>query len=76
MGAVVNATADTLSIKKGITNKQQKAHILTYDDHRMAMAFAPLTLLLERVTIEDKGVVRKSYPDFWQDLESLGLTGF
>ena len=76
MGAVVEATRDTLTIKKGITNKQQKAHILTYDDHRMAMAFAPLTLLLDGVTIEDKNVVRKSYPDFWKDFASLGLTNF
>lgn len=41
----------------------------TYNDHRMAMAFAPLALLLP-VEIEDKSVVSKSYPDFWKDMNS------
>jgi 3-phosphoshikimate 1-carboxyvinyltransferase len=38
----------------------------TYDDHRMAMAFAPLALL-GPVTIQEPGVVAKSYPSFWED---------
>lgn len=42
----------------------------TYEDHRMAMAFAPLAMLHE-VLIEAPKVVEKSYPDFWKDLESL-----
>ena len=45
-------------------------NIKTYDDHRMAMAFAPLSLLTE-ITIEDENVVGKSYPNFWKDLENL-----
>ena len=51
-------------------------HILikTYDDHRMAMAFAPLSLLIKEVEIEDLHVVEKSYPDFWKDLEKAGFT--
>lgn len=44
----------------------------TYEDHRMAMAFAPLALL-HPVSIEDPEVVGKSYPDFWQDLQHLGF---
>lgn len=76
MGAVVEATEDSLEIKKGITDFQQKAHILTYDDHRMAMAFAPLALLLESVTVEDRQVVNKSYPNFWKDFASLGFSDF
>ena len=43
----------------------------TYEDHRMAMAFAPIALQ-NIVTIEDKNVVAKSYPDFWRDLEGVG----
>lgn len=43
----------------------------TYHDHRMAMAFAPLSIL-NPVIIEDPEVVGKSYPDFWKDLISLG----
>ncbi len=76
MGAVVDTTLDSLTIKQGIVNTNQKAQVRTYDDHRMAMAFAPLTLLLKKVTIEKKDVVRKSYPNFWNDLASLKLTGF
>ncbi len=76
LGAIVEASEDSLEIKRGITNFDQDAHILTYDDHRMAMAFAPLALLLNQVTVEDKTVVRKSYPDFWTDFASLGLTEF
>ena len=44
----------------------------TYDDHRMAMAFAPLALQ-DSITIEDKSVVAKSYPKFWRDLELIGF---
>jgi 3-phosphoshikimate 1-carboxyvinyltransferase len=44
----------------------------TYEDHRMAMAFAPLALL-SKIIIADPQVVRKSYPRFWQDLESVGF---
>ncbi|MBK8505658.1 MAG: 3-phosphoshikimate 1-carboxyvinyltransferase [Saprospiraceae bacterium] len=43
----------------------------TYHDHRMAMAFAPLSII-KPVAIEDPEVVGKSYPDFWKDLVSLG----
>lgn len=44
----------------------------TYEDHRMAMAFAPLALLTP-VEIEEPLVVIKSYPDFWTDFQHLGL---
>lgn len=44
----------------------------TYEDHRMAMAFAPLAVL-HPVVIEEPDVVRKSYPEFWADLEGLGF---
>lgn len=47
--------------------------INTYDDHRMAMAFAPLALVLNEMEIEDYRVVEKSYPHFWKDLESIGF---
>jgi 3-phosphoshikimate 1-carboxyvinyltransferase len=44
----------------------------TYEDHRMAMAFAPLALLMP-IEIEEPMVVIKSYPDFWTDFQHLGL---
>lgn len=50
-----------------------KVSIATYEDHRMAMAFAPLVLKVNKVEIEDHKVVGKSYPSFWEDLESVGF---
>jgi 3-phosphoshikimate 1-carboxyvinyltransferase len=47
--------------------------ILTYKDHRMAMAFSALAQELGQVCISDPGVVGKSYPNFWKDLNTLGL---
>jgi 3-phosphoshikimate 1-carboxyvinyltransferase len=47
--------------------------IKTYKDHRMAMAFAPLAIILDNIIIEDPDVVSKSYPDFWDDLKYLGF---
>ncbi|HEY9006977.1 MAG TPA: 3-phosphoshikimate 1-carboxyvinyltransferase [Ohtaekwangia sp.] len=44
----------------------------TYRDHRMAMAFAPLATLME-VEIEKPEVVKKSYPNFWNDLKTFGV---
>ncbi|MBT8286461.1 MAG: 3-phosphoshikimate 1-carboxyvinyltransferase [Bacteroidia bacterium] len=44
----------------------------TYNDHRMAMAFAPLALVTD-LLIADADVVSKSYPDFWKDWSALGI---
>jgi len=51
----------------------EKVFINTYDDHRMAMAFAPLALVIHEVEIEDYMVVEKSYPAFWMDLQKVGF---
>ncbi len=45
----------------------------TYQDHRLAMALAPLALRCTHVTIDDAQVVNKSYPKYWNDLASLGF---
>jgi len=50
---------------------EEEVSIATYDDHRMAMAFAPLSKITP-LMIEDYMVVKKSYPDYWNDLEKLG----
>jgi len=47
--------------------------ITTYKDHRMAMAFAPACLKTGKIRISDPGVVSKSYPGFWKDLETAGF---
>jgi 3-phosphoshikimate 1-carboxyvinyltransferase len=46
--------------------------VATYKDHRMAMAFAPLALLTS-FKVEEAMVVSKSYPDFWEDMLTLGI---
>ncbi len=50
-----------------------RPQIQTYDDHRMAMGFAPLSMKIPSIEIQDPWVVKKSYPDFWKD---LALAGF
>lgn len=47
--------------------------VATYDDHRMAMAFAPVALVRHRVVIKNPKVVSKSYPEFWNELRSVGF---
>lgn len=50
--------------------------IATYKDHRMAMAFAPMSLVLpsNSILIDDPGVVSKSYPNYWEDLRKAGFS--
>jgi len=50
-----------------------KPRFKTYNDHRMAMALAPLALICDEVLIEDPLVVNKSYPNYWNDLKMLGF---
>ena len=47
--------------------------ISTYNDHRMAMAFAPCAIVLGEIEINDPEVVSKSYPTFWFDLKKAGF---
>lgn len=53
-------------------NLPSTARFETYKDHRMAMAFAPLATKMN-VTIDNPGVVKKSYPRFWEDVKSFGF---
>ena len=48
------------------------ASFATYKDHRMAMAFAPLATIMD-VEIDNPDVVKKSYPNYWNDLRSVGI---
>ena len=71
LGGEVSVTEDSLLLKASKAIKSQIA-IDTYNDHRMAMAFAPLALK-KSITINDAEVVSKSYPAFWEDLKSIGF---
>lgn len=46
----------------------------SHQDHRMAMALAPLSVIMNGIIIEDAEVVNKSFPGFWQEWEKLGFT--
>ncbi|WP_407427022.1 3-phosphoshikimate 1-carboxyvinyltransferase [Arcticibacter sp.] len=52
----------------------ERVTIETYEDHRMAMAFAPLALKVQQLEIKEPEVVVKSYPNFWNDLQKAGFT--
>ena len=54
-------------------NPQLELGIDTYEDHRMALAFAPYALKTEGLIINNPQVVTKSYPKFWDDLKSVGF---
>jgi 3-phosphoshikimate 1-carboxyvinyltransferase len=51
----------------------QHLHFSTYDDHRMAMALAPLSVCCAGLSIENPDVVAKSYPGFWDHLSQAGF---
>ncbi|MEG1024301.1 MAG: 3-phosphoshikimate 1-carboxyvinyltransferase [Flavobacterium sp.] len=71
LGANISVTNDSLTLlRSGEIN--QDVHIATYNDHRMAMAFAPLAIKVP-IIIDDAEVVSKSYPDFWNDLKTLNF---
>jgi 3-phosphoshikimate 1-carboxyvinyltransferase len=72
LGAYIIVTEDSLHLKAS-SQLEQNVAINTYNDHRMAMAFAPLALRVPLV-IKDAGVVSKSYPTYWKDLEMLGFS--
>ncbi len=72
LGATVSVTNDSLTL--AASNKiNPNIKIATYNDHRMAMAFAPLALKVP-IIIENAEVVSKSYPDFWEDLKFLDFS--
>ena len=71
LGASISITNDSLQIKPSNSINSNR-NIATYNDHRMAMAFAPLALKTN-INIENAEVVSKSYPNFWNDLKKVGF---
>lgn len=68
-GAQVDIDDKSLKLTP-VKHLKSGAIIETYNDHRMAMAFAPLSTKTD-ITINDAEVVEKSYPDFWNDFDKL-----
>ena len=72
LGFVLRAEGDSHLVWDGTRCEPDMAPVIaTYDDHRMAMAFAPAALCYEGLTIEHPEVVTKSYPTFWQHLDKF-----
>ena len=71
LGATLRITDSSLYLSRQ-QNPLQSATIKTYQDHRMAMAFAPLALKVP-LMIENETVVAKSYRSFWKDWEKMGF---
>ena len=73
VGYVIRDENDNTLIWEGETCEPTLEPIDTYEDHRMAMAFAPLAFKFPQLQINHPEVVTKSYPHFWEDLRSVGF---
>lgn len=69
IGCTTEITDDAIT-SVSFFETEKKPVISTYNDHRMAMSFAPFCLLKE-IEIENPEVVEKSYPDFWNDFQNI-----
>jgi 3-phosphoshikimate 1-carboxyvinyltransferase len=72
LGAAISITNNSLALEQS-ENIKSNIRISTYQDHRMAMAFAPLALKVP-IIIENAEVVSKSYPTFWEDFKQFGFS--
>lgn len=73
LGVQVKVDEDALSIERFVKPKSKT--IETFNDHRMAMAFAPLAVIFPGIKIVNPGVVKKSFPDFWNQFSKLWEPG-
>ena len=74
LGYVLHEAEDSILYWDGERCERSGEAIDTYEDHRMAMAFAPACLVLPDICINDPHVVSKSYPRYWDDLRAAGFT--
>ena len=74
LGFVLRAEGDERLVWDGERCEPDEHPVIaTYDDHRMAMAFAPAALCYKNLTIEHPEVVTKSYPGFWEEIGKLTM---
>ncbi len=74
LGYVLKETEENTLTWNGEKVKQDDIPVIeTYEDHRMAMAFAPACIKIKNLCIQDPQVVSKSYPNFWDDLKNVGF---
>lgn len=73
LGFVIKETENSILSWEGEVCPREKEAIDTYEDHRMAMAFAPASLKLSDIFINHPQVVSKSYPRYWKNLQAAGF---
>ena len=73
VGYVIHDENDNTLFWDGETCEPSFAPIDTYEDHRMALAFAPLAFKFPQIEINHPEVVSKSYPHYWEDLKKVGF---
>ena len=74
LGAVFETEGDDVLFWEGTRHPLTELPVIdTHDDHRIAMAFAPLSVFVPGMVIRDVEVVEKSYPGFWDDLRKAGF---
>lgn len=71
-GAEVSISDNSIQLNNSVVFQNFPVTVETYQDHRMAMAFAPLALK-QQIVIKNADVVSKSYPHFWSDLNTIGI---
>ncbi|MBQ8520370.1 MAG: 3-phosphoshikimate 1-carboxyvinyltransferase, partial [Bacteroides sp.] len=73
LGYVLHEEEGSILSWEGERCERSHEAIDTYEDHRMAMAFAPAALVLPDIFINNPQVVSKSYPHYWEDLQKAGF---
>lgn len=73
LGYLISVTDDSIKWEGDRCEPDLSTPIETYEDHRVAMAFAPASLLTGALKIKDPGVVSKSYPEYWNHLKQTGF---
>ena len=71
MGIGVTTTSDSIRIQPASVEELRDHLLTTYHDHRMAMAFSVLGSKTGLITVDDKNVVDKTYPDYWKDYQKF-----
>lgn len=75
LGYVLTEPAEGELAWEGERNEEEDNIVIeTYHDHRMAMAFAPIAMLRSNIVIDSPDVVKKSYPNFWEQLKEIGFS--
>ncbi|MDP2388052.1 MAG: 3-phosphoshikimate 1-carboxyvinyltransferase [Bacteroidota bacterium] len=74
LGIPTEVGKETVEIDALFDPRTSNEAINTYHDHRMALAFAPLALVLDHIDIDDPMVIEKSYPEYWEHLKQLGFS--